>query len=108
MRKGISANSGIHLQQAGEESRNFVEWNHVRTITQSAIGLWMCFEEDAVSARSQRRARQHRRELALPARFISAATWQLNRMGRIKDHGETERTHDRHRTHVRDEVIVAE
>src|SRR5215475_7816226 len=67
----------------------------------------MSLEENPVRTRSQRRAGEHRGELTLTGRFVTAAPGQLNRMCRVKNYGEAERTHDGHRPHVRDEIVVS-
>src|ERR1051326_1661796 len=106
--RGISADGRIHLQQAREQGRNFVYWNHVGSIAQGAIGLGMSFKENAVGACGKGGARQHRSELTLAAGFVSPAARQLDGMRRVKYHRETKGAHDRDRAHVRNKVVVSE
>ena len=59
MRDAISANSGIDLEEAGEQGWDFVERNHIRSITQRALRLRMSLEKNSVRTRSQGRTREH-------------------------------------------------
>src|SRR2546421_1392845 len=104
----ISAVGGVELDEFGEQFRHLRERNHVRAIAQCTIRIGMGFYENTVGASHDCAARQHWSELALAARFVSAASRQLNRMRGIENHGDAERFHDWNGAHIRDQVVVAE
>src|ERR1700733_8840180 len=107
MVRHISANSGVDFQQAGEESRNLIQRNHIGTVAQCTIGLGMSLEENAIRTSRKCGTRQHGSKLPLTAGFVSSTARQLHRMSRIKYDRKTERAHNRNRTHVGDEIIVS-
>src|SRR5437764_1631967 len=108
MRDDISADSRINLEKAREEMRDFIERNHIRSVAQGVLWFGMRFEEDAISACGQGSTREHRSELTLAAGFVPAAAGQLDGMGRVEYDRKTKGTHDRHGTHIGDEIVVSE
>src|ERR1043166_6749494 len=53
-------NGSLNFDQAGQQPRHCVQRNHVWPIAQCLIGIWVRFDEQAVSARGDCAARQHR------------------------------------------------
>ena len=68
----------------------------------------MRFHEHARDTSCNRRAREHRNELALATATRSLSARQLNRVRCVEHDGATRRTHDGERAHVRHQVVVAE
>src|SRR5277367_3784023 len=70
----------------------------------------MHFHENSVDSGRDRSPRQRRYELALTARKFTrlARAWKLRRMRRVEDDGVTEAAHYHERSHVGDQVVVAE
>src|SRR5450432_3309345 len=68
----------------------------------------MGLHEKPGDAGRYRSARQNRNMLALTARGIAAATWQLHGVRRIEDDRASGRTHHGERSHIRYQIVVAE
>src|SRR5438445_8409713 len=83
------------FEQALEERRHFLQRDHVRSIAERAVGMRMGFEKNAIRAGSEGGTRQHRSQLALAARFISASSRELNGMRGIEDHRKPKPAHHR-------------
>lgn len=67
----------------------------------------MHFHENSVYSACYSRARERFDVFGLAAGCMSEPTWQLQRVGHIKNYRDTKLTHDRKRAHVDDKVIVA-
>ena len=98
----------MDFEEGFEEIGHVRERNHVRAVAQGAVGLRMGLEENSVCAGSQSAAGQDGSEFALAAGFVATAAGQLHGMGGVEDHREAEGFHDGNRTHVGDEIVVAE
>ncbi len=68
----------------------------------------MRFHEHARHTGRHRRARQHRHKLSLPAGHIALPARQLYRVGGVEHHRRTGIAHYCQRTHIRDQVVIAE
>src|SRR2546423_3070432 len=104
----ISAIGSVELDEFGEQFRHLRERNHVRAIAQRAIGIGMRLYENTVGAGHHCAARQYGSEFALPARLVSAAARQLNRMRGIENYRHAKRFHDWNGPHICDQIVVAE
>src|SRR5438309_802249 len=104
----ISAAGSVELDEFGQQFRHLRERNHVRPIAQGAIWFGMRLYENAIGAGYNGAARQHRSELALAARLVSAASWQLNRMRGVEDHRDAKGFHDWNGPHVGNQIVVTE
>ena len=68
----------------------------------------MRFNENTIRPSRHCGACQHGRILSIPAGLIAATTGHLHRMRGIENHRPAKLPHDRHGTHVRHQIVVAE
>src|SRR5437867_1492520 len=96
----------VYGEERREEWLDLVEREHGRAIGEPARGIWMRLEEQRVDADRDRRARDRLRELARAPRL--AAARPLLRVRDVVDDRPSGPPQDDERTHVDDEVAVAE
>src|SRR5690606_2998475 len=98
----------VQRQQGLQQGAHLRQRPGVGTIAEGLLRLRMGFHEEAGHAGRDRRARQHRDELALAAAGAALPARQLHRVGGVVDHRAAGVAHHRQRAHVADQVVVAE
>ncbi|SVA95535.1 uncharacterized protein METZ01_LOCUS148389, partial [marine metagenome] len=81
---------------------------HIRPIAGRLGRLWVRLDEQPVRSSRKGSLGQNGSELSMARRTVTTTARQLHRVGGIEHDRVTERLHDRDRTHVGDEVVVAE
>src|SRR5580658_740551 len=99
-------------QQFFEYFTQFCRLERIGSVRFSLFRIVMNFQENTIHTSSDRRARQHRNKLRLPAAHSGATVVRLRRrqldgMRRVKNHGR-ELAHDGQRAHIDDKVVIAE
>jgi len=98
----------MKFDQTGQQRGHVAQRNHIGTVAQGAVRVWMRLDEQAVRARRHRASRQHRSELPLAARTITPRARQLHGMRRVKNDREAESPQDGNGTHVRHQIVITE
>src|ERR1017187_8991829 len=101
---------GVNIAKGFQQRFHLTEGELVGGIATGAIGMGMDFQEDAITACSNGRAREDEGHAAVAAGDVAAlsAARHLDAMRGIEDDGPAEFTQQRQRAHVGDKVVVAE
>ena len=87
---------------------NSVERQGIRSVRKRLRGIFVHFQKNSVHAHGGSRARQRLDKLRLPAAGFSRAARQLHGMRHVKNHRAAGLAHDRKRTHVDHQILIAE
>ena len=99
---------GAQPNQLIQEQGHVGEGNHVGTIAERGVRIWVGLEEQSIRARRHGATREHRRKFALATGLVAATARELHRMRCVEEHGPPGPAQQRNRPHVGDEVVVAE
>src|SRR4051812_15838460 len=98
----------VDCDKAAEQWLELVEPQCVLRVTSRPRWILMHFEEHAVDTRGDAGGCERLDEFRLAGGDTVAAARQLQAVRHIEDDGHAERAHHRKRTHVDDEIVVAE
>src|SRR5262249_36077497 len=107
--------AGLGLGQGGTDSEaaanqlgQVVEGDHVRAVAGRLVRARMGLQKEAVATESTRRPCEVGHHPSITAGAVTATAWHLYAVSGVEDHGSAQVLHQRNRTHVADEIVVAE
>src|SRR3546814_8975987 len=106
--EAVLLGGAVEFEQGFEQRAHLRQRPRVGTVAERFFRLRMGFHEKTGYAHRDRRARQHRDELALAAAAAALPARQLYRVGGVEHHRAAGVAHYRQRAHVADQVVVAE
>ena len=97
----------MNVAELGQQIADLGKGNLIRRVAFGFGGIGMRFEENAIATGGDCGARQHRYHSPVTT-GVTTSTGHLHTVRGVEDHRVTEFTHNRQRSHVDDEVAVAE
>src|SRR5579875_4145678 len=84
----LSAHQIVDSPEPVEQSGQLVQRVGIGPVAESTVRIFMHFHENRVDPGGQRSPRQRLDEMALPIGALASRARQLDRMGRVVNHGE--------------------